>query len=80
MMTLMKGYFGSAVLALPYCFNEAGWVLSSVILMVTVVVLMLCVYTLLEVGNECKEQSGLSELSERVLGDVMITRAAIVVY
>jgi len=50
-MTLIKGYIGSGILALPYSFYIGGWLFSIIIFAISVFVLLECVKLLLEVGD-----------------------------
>ena len=82
-MTLMKGYVGSGILALPYAFNQGGWLLSSVILITCTGLMVLCVHALLDLADDCKKpNAGLSELSDFVFGfiGVFVTRTFLVSY
>lgn len=59
-MTLMKGYVGSGILAMPYAFYSGGWLLSSIILLISVSLLIKGVWMLIEVaGHFNKENAGL---------------------
>lgn len=58
-MTLLKGYVGSGIMALPYSFQSGGWLFSSFIFGISVALLLLSVKFLLDVANaESKEDQG----------------------
>lgn len=76
-MTLMKGYIGSGILALPYAFSQGGWVLSTVIFLATVWTLLISIRALLDMADDCKLEvmgngccatQGLTELVDKVFG------------
>lgn len=50
-MTLIKGYIGSGILALPYSFYIGGWLFATILFILSVFVLMICVKLLIEVGE-----------------------------
>ena len=69
-MTLIKGYVGSGILAMPFSFYVGGWLLSSFIFAISVYLLLLCMHYLLEVANvENKENQGLTEVAEVTYGE-----------
>lgn len=53
-MTLMKAYVGSGILALPYAFSQGGWLLSTVIFVLSCLVLMKCVNLAVEAIEKCE--------------------------
>lgn len=68
-MTLIKGYVGSGILAMPFSFYVGGWLLSTVIFLISAYMLLLCVHYLLEVANaENKDNQGLTEVAEVTYG------------
>lgn len=51
-LTLIKGYVGSGILAMPFSFYVGGWLLAIFIFLISVYMLKLCVHYLIEVANE----------------------------
>ena len=49
-MTLIKGYVGSGIMALPYSFNEGGWLLSNILFCISVVFLLKSINLLADVA------------------------------
>lgn len=50
-MTLMKGYVGSGILAMPFSFYIGGWLLSTFIFLISSYMLVMCVHYLIEVAE-----------------------------
>ncbi|CAD8101125.1 unnamed protein product [Paramecium sonneborni] len=69
-LTLIKGYVGSGILAMPFSFYVGGWLLAIFIFLISVYMLKLCVHYLIEVANEeNKENQGLTEVAEVTYGE-----------
>lgn len=49
-MTLIKGYVGSGIMALPYSFNEGGWLLSNILFCISVLFLLKSINLLADVA------------------------------
>jgi len=50
-MNLVKGYIGSGILALPYAFNEAGWLLSICIFIGVAVIVYETMHLLFDLAD-----------------------------
>ncbi|CAD8186966.1 unnamed protein product [Paramecium pentaurelia] len=82
-MTLIKGYVGSGILAMPFSFYVGGWLLSIFIFLISAYMLLLCVHYLIEVANaENKENQGLTEVAEVTYGEKgkQITKVVLIAY
>lgn len=55
-MNLFKGYIGSGILALPYAFNQAGWVLSSLIFLLVAFIVYETMNLLFELADSFNKE------------------------